>query len=262
MTRIAALQLSANHVVGDNLELAADLILTAADRGAKIAALPEAFSHYAMNMDDRMANVERLGHGKVQDFLATAAQKNQIWLIGGTLLIQDVDDKIYISCLIFNDKGERVGIYRKMHLFEANLSPYEQYSEASFAQAGHEPLVITTPFGRLGCSVCFDLRFPKLYQNLFNLGAEIIFAPSCFTYTTGRAHWEILLRARAIDTFAYLVAPAQYGHHTNGKKTYGHSMIINPWGEVEAELSEEKAGVVFHDIQLKQVYQARKKIIK
>lgn len=262
MTRIAAVQLSANHQIQENLQLAANLMKQAADQGAKIVALPEAFSHYAMDMNDRMAAVEDLGQGEVQDFLADQAQQHKIWLIGGTILIRDLDGKIYISSLVFNDQGERIGIYRKIHLFRANLSSQEQYCEYDFAHPGQNPLVVNSPYGRLGCSVCFDLRFPEHFQKLHRLGADIIFAPSCFTYTTGSAHWDILLRARALDTFSYLIAPAQYGLHSNGRKTYGHSMIVNPWGEIEAIIKEEKAGIAISDIHLNQVYLTRKKIIK
>jgi len=262
MTKVAALQLCASHEIKENLQLTAHLIAESVDRGARIVALPEAFSHYALDMKDRMAAVEPLGQGQVQDFLATQAQKHRIWIIGGTILIRDLDDKVYISSLMFNDLGQRVGIYRKIHLFQANLSAHEQYSEYAFAHPGQNVLVVNSPYGRLGCSVCFDLRFPHHFQKLQNLGADLIFAPSCFTYTTGSAHWEILLRARAIDTFSYLIAPAQFGVHSNGRRTFGHTMIVNPWGEIEAILREDRAGVVISDISLKQVYATRKKIIK
>jgi predicted amidohydrolase len=251
-----------NHIVEDNLKQANSLINQAIQAHAELIVLPECFSHLGLNTEDKLRHSEKFGVGRVQEFLAHQAQKHSVWIVGGAQLIRNDDESIHISSLIFDPNGECVGRYNKNHLFKAKLSNHEEYSEASIATKGTEKLVADTPFGKIGFSICFDLRFPEHYQQLYQLGAEILLAPSSFTYTTGKVHWEVLCRSRALDTFSYVIAPAQCGKHTNGFHSYGHSMVVSPWGEVIGELKEANIGVLINEIHLKNVFDTRKKIIK
>lgn len=261
MVKIAAIQMSSTDSISDNLKYAAQLINEAADKGVQLVGLPEGFCLYGVNNEKKIQHAETFGFGVVQDYLANIALKNKIWILGGAFLIKETDGRIYITSLVYNSSGECVAKYHKIHLFKAFLNNNE-YNEANFASPGRDYVVISTPFGRLGLSICFDLRFPLVYHKLSQLGAEIIAAPSAFTYVTGKMHWEILLRCRAIDSFSYIFAPAQYGIHVNGFRTYGHAMIVNPRGEIIAEMQEEKGGFITADIDLREVYQIRKRIIK
>lgn len=262
MFKFAAIQMCAHHIVDDNLGLASQLIQKACDDGADVIGLPEGFSHYGLNRADKLAHAEEDGQGVVQDFLATMALKYKVWLLGGTVLIKQASGHYYISSLFYNPQGIRVARYNKIHLFRANLTSTLQYSETDIASPGEDYIVVTTPFGRIGLSVCFDLRFPEHFKKLYQLGAEVIAVPSAFTYITGKAHWELLLRCRALDTFCFIVAPAQFGKHSNGLQTFGHTMIINPWGEIKNILRTPQNGIVMENIDIREVYQCRRKILK
>jgi nitrilase len=230
VVRIAALQMVSGSDVAANLEAAGRLIAAAAGAGARLAALPENFYLIGRHEGDKVKLREADGRGPIQDFLASAARKNKLWVLGGTVPIETGNPNLIRSAsVLYDDSGKRVARYDKMHVFRFE-SGEERYDEARTVEPGEGALAVESPFGRLALSVCYDVRFPELYRGL---GAfELMFVPSAFTVPTGIAHWETLLRARAIENLAYVVAPAQGGVHDGGRATYGHTMIVDPWGEV------------------------------
>ncbi|MCC6608264.1 MAG: carbon-nitrogen hydrolase family protein [Burkholderiales bacterium] len=243
--RIAALQMVAGPVVARNLAVAEELIGDAADQGARLVALPEWFCFIGASDRDKLALRERDGDGEIQAALARLAAKFRVWLIGGTLPLAATDPgKVRNSCLVFDDTGRRVARYDKIHLFGLDLET-EKFRESNTIEPGTRPVAVDTPFGRIGLSVCYDVRFPELYRGFGPV--DIISVPSAFTVPTGEAHWETLLRARAIENLAWVMAPAQGGRHESGRVTYGHSMIVDPWGKVVACLPAGP-GVVLADI--------------
>lgn len=243
--RVAAIQMVAGPNVFANLKEAARLIEMAASQGAKLAALPEYFCLMGMNDADKVAAREQDGSGPIQEFLSDAARRLGIWLVGGSVpLVSSRSDKVRNSCLVYNDVGKQVARYDKIHLFGLELGS-EHYSEEKTIEAGNGVVVLESPFGRIGLSICYDLRFPELYRSMGKV--DIILAPAAFTATTGRAHWETLIRARAIENLAYVIAPAQGGYHVNGRETHGDSMIVDPWGVVLDRLPRG-AGVVIANI--------------
>ena len=242
--RIAALQMVSAPEVGPNLEAAGRLIAAAAAQGAQLVALPEYFCLLGRHEMDKVKVREQDGAGPIQDFLAEAALKNRVWLVGGTLPVEcDDPARVRSACLLFDDAGRRIARYDKIHLF-AFARGAEKYDETRAMQAGDTPVVVDSPYGRLGLSVCYDVRFPELYRAPGSGPVDIWFVPSAFTATTGTAHWEVLLRARAIENLCYMVAPAQGGAHQNGRRTHGHTMIVGPWGEILAEQAEGEAVVI------------------
>ena len=234
MSVCAAIQMASSPSVGSNLLEAGKLIAEAAKAGAKLIALPENFALMGTHELDKVKIREPDGSGIIQDFLAETAKKHAVWLVGGTVpLVADHDDKVRAACLVYNDKGERVARYDKVHLFDVNVpNSDEVYRESDSIENGDGPLVIDTPFGKLGIAVCYDLRFPEFFRTMLEQNVEILVIPSAFTAETGAAHWEVLLRARAIENLCYVIAPNQGGFHLSGRQTYGHSMIIDPWGVV------------------------------
>ena len=204
---------------------------------------------------DKVLVREEYGHGPIQDFLAATAARNKVWLVGGSAPLACADpDKVKNSCLVFDDSGKRVARYDKIHLFGFDLGA-ERFQESRSIEAGSEVVTLDTPFGRLGLSICYDLRFPEMYRKMGVV--DLILVPSSFTATTGRAHWEMLLCARAVENQAYVLAPAQGGHHKNGRDTWGHSMIIDPWGKVLAVL-DAGPGVVAAEIDLAEIARVRR----
>ncbi|MCX7184783.1 MAG: carbon-nitrogen hydrolase family protein [Nitrosospira sp.] len=243
--RVAAIQMVAGPNVFANLKEAARLIEMAASQGAKLAALPEYFCLMGMNDADKVAAREQDGSGPIQEFLSDTARRLGIWLVGGSVpLVSSRSDKVRNSCLVYNDAGKQVARYDKIHLFGLELGS-EHYSEEKTIEAGSGVVALESPFGRIGLSICYDLRFPELYRSMGKV--DIILAPAAFTATTGRAHWETLIRARAIENLAYVIAPAQGGYHVNGRETHGDSMIVDPWGVVLDRLPRG-AGVVIANI--------------
>ncbi len=233
MTRAAAIQMTSGTDVGANLREAARLITAAARAGAHLVVLPENFSCMPKAETDRLAIAEDDGAGPAQDFLSQQARTHKIWLVGGTLPLRAATpDKLRAACLVYDDRGERIARYDKIHLFDVRLANGEVYQESRSIEPGSELIVVDTPLGRLGLAVCYDVRFPELFRGLLDRGAELLALPAAFTAHTGRAHWEVLLRARAIENFCYVIASAQCGVHANGRHTYGDSMIVSPWGEV------------------------------
>lgn len=243
--RIAAIQMAAGPSVSGNLEEASRLLDMAAAQGAKLAALPEYFCIMGMKDADKVAAREQDNGGPIQEFLSKTARRLGIWVVGGTVpLVSSRPDKVRNSCLVYNDKGSQVARYDKIHLFGLELGN-ERYAEEETIEAGCGVVALESPFGRIGLSICYDLRFPELYRAMGKV--DIIFAPAAFTATTGRAHWETLIRARAIENLAYVVAPAQGGYHVNGRETHGDSMIVDPWGVVLDRLPRG-SGVVIANI--------------
>jgi deaminated glutathione amidase len=243
--RVAALQMVSAPEPEPNLEAAGRLIAAAAAAGARLVALPENFYLIGRHEGDKVKLRERDGHGPIQQFLSSFSKKHKVWIVGGTTPIETKNPTLIRSaCLVYDDAGRRVARYDKMHVFRFE-SGDERYDEARTVEPGARPLAIDSPFGRLALSVCYDVRFPELYRSL---GAfDLMFVPSAFTVPTGAAHWEVLLRSRAIENQAYVVAPAQGGIHAAGRATYGHTMIVDPWGEVVA-MQPEGEGVVLAEI--------------
>jgi nitrilase len=235
VTRVAAIQMVSGTVVSENLAEAARLIDAAVSDGAGLVVLPENFAIMPRSDADRLTAVEKDGQGPIQEFLSTQSRRHRVWLVGGTIpLVANSANKVRAACLLFNDRGERVARYDKIHLFDVSLDNGEQYLESRSFEPGDEVVVADTPCGKLGLAVCYDLRFPELFRRLLDQGAELFVVPAAFTAHTGKAHWEVLVRARAIENLAYVIAAAQGGHHANGRETHGDSMIVNPWGEVLA----------------------------
>lgn len=236
---IAAIQMASGPNVNANLLEADRLINQAVEQGAKLIVLPENFALMGLSEKDKVQQREPAGQGPMQEFLSTAASKYGIWLVGGTIPMESsVDEKIKAACLIYNDQGECVARYDKMHLFDVNLVDNdERYIESETIEAGDKVTLVDTPFGKLGVAICYDLRFPEIFRVMASRGVELIAVPAAFTAITGKAHWEILIRARAIENLCHVIAAAQGGYHINGRETYGNSMIVNPWGQILSSLS-------------------------
>jgi nitrilase len=251
---IAAIQMVSGPEVGENLRAATRLIDAAVQAGARLVALPENFYIIGRHETDKVKAREADGAGPIQEFLAGTARAKKVWIVGGTAPISCSDPaRIRSACLVYDDTGKRVARYDKMHLFRFEGRD-ERHDESRTLQAGDAPVALATPFGRLALSVCYDVRFPELYRGLGEFDA--LFVPSAFTVPTGAAHWETLLRARSIENQAYVVAPAQGGLHPTGRRTYGHSMIVDPWGEVLA-MRAEGEGIVLAEIDLERVREVR-----
>jgi deaminated glutathione amidase len=230
MFRIAGVQMASGPSVSANLNEAKRLIGMAVDQGAGLVALPEWFACMGLKDTDKVRIREKEGDGPIQKFLADTARRNHIWLIGCSVPLESPDPgRVFNSLLVYDDTGKQVARYDKIHLFSLDLAQ-EKFSEERTIQAGKDIKVIDSPFGRIGLSVCYDLRFPEMYRAMKDV--DIIVVPSAFTETTGRAHWEPLIRARAIENLSYVLAPAQGGYHLSGRETHGNSMIVDPWGVV------------------------------
>ena len=257
--KIAALQTVSGASVDANLATARSLLAEAQAAGAELAVLPEYFCLMGQRDRDKLAVREPFGDGPVQSFLAQQARELGMWIVGGTLpLVADSDAHVRNASLAYSPAGECVARYDKIHLFRFD-NGREQYDEARVIEGGGAPQSFTLPSRdghawRVGLSVCYDLRFPELYRAL---AADLLLVPSAFTFVTGQAHWELLLRARAVENLAFVCAPAQGGRHDNGRRTWGHSMIVDPWGEVLAVRAEEGAGVVLADLAPDRLAQVR-----
>jgi predicted amidohydrolase len=240
MRTVAAIQMTSSHVVEDNLAAAGQLLREAKDRGAEVACLPENFSFIGLKDADKLQIAEADGAGPVQDFLSKTARRLSLWILGGsTPLTGDSDRRVVNASLLYDGNGKRVARYDKIHLFDVTVpGRNERYLESKHVTPGESVVVADTPVGRLGMSVCYDMRFPELYRALVSRGAEWLAMPAAFTVPTGLAHWETLLRARAIENLCYVVAPAQAGTHTSGRETYGDTLIIDYWGRVLTRLTQ------------------------
>lgn len=255
--KIAAIQMVSGPDVAVNLARARHWLAEAAAQGARLAALPEYFCLIGLKDEDKLAIAETPGQGPIQQALADAARALGLWIIGGTLPLRTADPaRVRNSCIVWAPDGTQAGRYDKMHLFCYD-NGRERYDEGRVLQAGEAPVAAQVEGLRVGLSVCYDLRFPELYRGLGPL--DLISVPAAFTHTTGQAHWELLLRARAVENLAYLIAPAQGGTHQNGRRTWGHTMIVDPWGEVLACLPEGE-GVVLAEIDSARLAQLRQQL--
>ena len=257
--KVAALQMVSGPEVGPNLEVATALLAEAAAAGAGLAVLPEYFCLLGRRDDDKLKVAEAPGDGPIQQALADAARRHAMWVVGGTLPIRAAQpDRVFNACCVFAPDGTLAARYDKIHLFAFD-NGRERYDEGRVLQAGHEPVAVQAGDFRVGLSVCYDLRFPELYRALMLPACDLIAVPSAFTWTTGRAHWELLLRARAVENQCYVVAAAQGGTHDNGRRTWGHTMIVDPWGAVLAQ-RDEGAGVVLAELDPAHLAEVRRQL--
>jgi len=249
--KVAAVQMNSGPDVAANLDAAAQLLVRARDDGARVAVLPENFSFMGRRDADKRAIAEADGDGPVQSFLSRQARELELWIVGGTIPITPAPgERVAAACLVYAQDGRRVGRYDKIHLFDVDIpGRQESYRESAHIAPGTQPALVPTPAGLLGLSVCYDLRFPELFRLLAAAGAQWFSVPAAFTVPTGRAHWEALLRARAIENLSYVVAAGQWGTHANGRETYGDSLIIDHWGTVLARLPEG-TGIVTAELDL------------
>lgn len=238
-SQLAAIQMVSTAVPEENLQTAACLIREAVGKGATVVVLPENFAFMGRHERDKLALAEIEGEGVIQAFLVSLAKELAVWIVAGTIpLYAKAEGKVAAACLVYNEKGEQVARYDKIHLFDVSVpnGSGESYKESETIEAGHSLTVLDSPVGRLGLAVCYDVRFPELFREMLECGVDVIALPAAFTEVTGRAHWEVLLRARAIENQCYLVAANQGGLHENGRTTFGHSLIAGPWGAVLAEI--------------------------
>lgn len=252
MTRVATIQMVSGSDTAVNLAVAADLIDRAAAEGAELVVLPEYFPVISDDERAKFAVRESYGNGPIQQFLSDQARTHKLWLMAGSIPLDSGDpNRVYNSCLFYNPVGQAVARYDKIHLFDVQVesAKREVYKESTTIAAGNEVVVASTPFARIGMSICYDLRFPELYRQMLAEDVRIITVPSAFTWTTGQRHWELLLRARAVENLCFVIASNQGGQNTSRRRTWGHSMIIDPWGEILAVI-EEGPGIACADIDL------------
>ncbi|AGA91327.1 putative amidohydrolase [Thioflavicoccus mobilis 8321] len=237
--KLAAIQMASGPNVTANLLETERLVQEASEAGAGLVVLPESFAFKGKRDHEQLALREEPGGGKLQDFLARIASKYGIWLVGGTVpLMARAKDRMRAASLVFDDRGRQVGRYDKIHLFDVSVpGTNERYEESATIEPGDEVVVLDTPFGRLGVAVCYDLRFPELFRCMLEQDVELLAIPASFTAITGKAHWESLVRSRAIENLAFVVAAAQGGYHMDGRETHGHSMIVDPWGAILGEVA-------------------------
>jgi nitrilase len=256
--KIAAVQMISGPEVAPNLATAGRLVAEAAAAGAQLVALPEYFPLIGATDADRLAAREADGAGPMQDFLAETARQHGLWLVGGSIpLVAQDPAKLRNACLVFDPDGRRVARYDKIHLFGFRKGE-EAYDEAATIERGDRVVAFDTPLGRVGIAICYDLRFPELFRAMTRMPdpPDLLVLPAAFTETTGRAHWEILLRARAIENQCFLLAAAQGGQHPNGRMTHGNSMVIDPWGEVLARMDKGE-GVVIAELERQRLVDTR-----
>jgi predicted amidohydrolase len=249
----AVIQMTSGATVAANLATARTLLEQARAGGAILALLPENFSIMGRNETDKLEVAEHLGEGPIQAFLAHTARELGLWIIGGTIPIKvdDQPDRVAAASLVFDERGRFVSRYDKIHLFDVDIPDREErYRESATIAYGEGTTVVATPIGHVGLSVCYDMRFPELFRALQVQGAEVLSVPSAFTAPTGRAHWELLLRARAVENLCYVLAAAQGGQHENGRETFGDSLIVDPWGQILARVAEPVPGVALAEIDL------------
>lgn len=249
MNRVAAIQMASGPNVSANLIEVDRLVSVAAEAGAQLVVLPENFGLFGMSEYDKVKHRETDGQGPMQDFLAEVSARHGIWLVGGTVPLAAHDpDKVRAACLLYDDQGKRVARYDKIHLFDVEIvDSQESYTESMTIEPGDDVVVADTPVGKVGLAVCYDLRFPEIFRRMLDQGAEVFAVPSAFTAITGKAHWEVLVRARAVENLCYIIAAAQGGYHVNGRETHGDSMIVNPWGVILDRLPRG-SGVVLAEI--------------
>jgi len=262
VSKFAAIQMGSGSQVSANLLAAERLIAEAVTQGAEFVVLPENFALMGKTEQDKLAVAESSDDGgPLQDFLSEQARRHGIWLCGGTIPLASEDpDRVYAASLLFDAEGREVMRYDKIHLFDVQLvGSGERYTESETIVCGDAVKVVDSPFGRIGVAVCYDLRFPEMFREMLDQGAEIVLLPAAFTDITGRAHWEILLRARAIENLCYIVAAGQGGYHVSGRTTYGHSMIVDPWGGIVAQQASSSPGVILGEVEVDYLQSTRKR---
>ncbi|WP_019628569.1 carbon-nitrogen hydrolase family protein [Thioalkalivibrio sp. AKL10] len=250
MTQVAAIQMASGPQPQANLLEAKRLLQEAADKGARLAVLPENFAFMGMQDTDILGIAEVAdGAGPLQAFLAEQARRLGLWIVGGTIPLQTPgSERVRSACLVFDDRGQQVARYDKIHLFDVCLpDSTEAYTESKVFERGEQVVVVDTPVGRMGLAICYDLRFPELFRALLDQNAEWVALPAAFTAQTGQAHWDVLLRARAIENQYYMLSAAQGGFHVNGRETYGHSALVDPWGRVAGQL-QRNPGVLLANL--------------
>ena len=255
---VAAIQMVSDYDVDANLKECRRLILLAKEQGAELIVLPESFPIIGLKDTDKVKLREKFNDGPIQTFLRNQAITHKLWIVGGTIpLFCEDSSKILAACLLYNPSGDLVARYDKMHLFDIDISKTgERYRESETIIPGNKLVVAKTPFGNLGLAVCYDVRFPEFFRELINQQVEIIVLPSAFTNTTGKAHWECLIRARAIENTCYVIAANQGGHHSSGYDTYGNSMIVDPWGDIMNRM-DKGVGIVTASIDLEKMKEVR-----
>jgi len=257
MTKVAAIQMISAPTIPENLVSARRLIAQAVEQGAKLILLPEYWAALESQDAEKIAHAEEAGNGPVQSFMSAIAKEYGIWLLGGTISLKSsTPDKVLNTMMVYNPQGERIARYDKIHLFSFSKGT-ESYDESRAIKPGDDVVTFDAPFGKVGLSVCYDLRFPELYRAMGS--CSLIVMPAAIVYTTGKAHWEILLRARAIENQCYLLASGQGGRHPTGRKTYGHSMLINPWGEI-VDVLVEGEGIVMGEIDVENMMEIRDRL--
>jgi predicted amidohydrolase len=235
--RVAAIQMNSGADVAANLELAERLLAEAAADDVEFAVLPENFAIMGKRGRDKVAYAEAAGEGPIQTFLASMSLRHRMWIVAGSMpLASPEEHRVYGACPVYNANGEQIACYRKIHLFDVVLPDVgESYMESRSMYPGDDVVCVDSPIGRIGLAICYDLRFPELFRRFVDDGATVFTVPAAFTQVTGEAHWHTLLRARAIENLAYVIAPGQYGDHPDERTTYGHSIIVDPWGRILAE---------------------------
>jgi predicted amidohydrolase len=259
MLTAACIQLNSSADVAENLQTAAKFIREAKAKGASLIALPENATSVAPDNETRLKNAFFIAEHPAIPVFSSLCKELGVFLLAGSISVALDNGKIANRSLLFGPMGERLASYDKIHLYDAAPLPTETYKESELIEPGEKAVIATTPIAKIGLTVCYDMRFPQLYRTLAKAGAQIITVPSAFTVPTGMAHWHVLLRARAIETGCFIMAPAQCGTHAGGRKTYGHSVIISPWGDIIAEAGEEP-GIILAEIDLKKVDEARTRI--
>lgn len=247
----AVIQMCSSDQISENLLNIDSYLQHAKAAGAVLVLLPENCFFMGIGEEDKYNIGETFNNGSIQAWVSQRAKALRLWIVVGSMPIKGMGKRVRASSLVFDERGRCVARYDKIHLFDVCVSKNEQHQESRTIERGNELVVVDTPIGRLGLSICYDLRFPELYQALACRGAEIFAIPSAFTAVTGLAHWEVLLRARAIENQCYVLAANQWGAHTNGRQTYGHSLIVEPWGKIIA-CQPEGAGMVYADIDRQQ----------
>lgn len=260
MARVAAIQMCSTGDLSANLQRAEELTAQAADQGAELVVLPENFAYYGNKNLLQAAIEERGPDGPARAFLSELARRYKVWIAGGTVPVSETGDKGYACCFLYNSQGEEVACYHKIHLFDVEVGDaHKHYRESDDYLPGSHPVVVETPFGKLGLSVCYDLRFAELYRRLSDMGADIVTVPSAFTAATGEAHWRLLLRARAVENQCFMVGANMGDRQHPRRPTWGESMIVHPWGKVMASL-EGGEGVICADLDLAEIQALKQKM--
>ena len=257
--KAACIQMTSGPEIGPNIKAAEGFIREAAKKGAKFIATPENTCHIRNPAKDKLKSALPQEQNEAVKSFANLARELNVWLMAGSLSIRTNDERIHNRSFLFSDKGDIAATYDKIHMFDVELPTGEKHRESDLVQPGEQAVIAETPWGKLGMTICYDLRFAYLFRTLAQAGAAIITVPSAFTVPTGKAHWATLLRARAIETGSFIIAPGQTGEHQNGRRTWGHSMMIGPWGDVLAEMGTD-TGIIMADLNLQEVTKAREAI--